>query len=467
MMFRRAHEEDLDKMLAVQVEPEAPSTVEVFDRLRRDIKCLIELTSPEKPPRRRIRSREVLVALYLPGDASSQGFGSALIRREGVEYEAGVWKCQWHLRSSNFREADNLVRRIKDLVRGGLTAAEIFIYTDNFVFESCYYKGYSKTSPELSDVILRLYKAAREGGLTIHVIWIAGTRMKEIGVDGLSRGDMLDGIMAGMDPLNLVPVAQGAGQRSCGAVTKWIRSWWKHAPNPDCVRSWGETALVEVTKDNMFELKDVVGSRLWMLPPAAMETALEMFAEDRVAHPWNAHVFAVPQLMTHLWRHSLGKDADLSFTVTTGNHFWARAQHESLLIAVVLPLCHSPAHRGPWVLRGSETAVNLARDLERGFRLHSGRLSREQLSDMDPTVQEMWKDPERRSRALLLQFLSSARKFPPVQECLVRGLLRGEFGGPVPPPPGGRARRRRPGRGGKRSAPRDKGPHEVQKRQKR
>ncbi|EJK54877.1 hypothetical protein THAOC_25457 [Thalassiosira oceanica] len=185
-----------------------------------------------------------------------------------------------------------------------------------------------------------------------------------------------------------------------------------------------------------------------------------MFAEDRVAHPWNAHVFAVPQLMTHLWRHSLGKDADLSFTVTTGNHFWARAQHESLLIAVVLPLCHSPAHRGPWVLRGSEGAVDLARELERGFRLHSGRLSREQLSNMDPSVQEMWKDPERRSRTLLLQFLSSARKFPPVQECLVRGLLRGKFGGPVPQAPGSRARRRRPGRGRKRPAPRNKGSHE-------
>ena len=105
--------------------------------------------------------------------------GSALIRKEGVEYEAGVWKCQWHLRSLSFREADNLVHRIEDLVRGGLTAAEIFIYTDNFVFKSCYYRGYSKTSPELSDVIPRLYMAVREGGLTIHVIWIAGTRMHE------------------------------------------------------------------------------------------------------------------------------------------------------------------------------------------------------------------------------------------------------------------------------------------------
>ncbi|EJK74550.1 hypothetical protein THAOC_03765, partial [Thalassiosira oceanica] len=52
------------------------------------------------------------------------------------------------------------------------------------------------------------------------------------------------------------------------------------------------------------------------------------------------------------------------------------------------------------------------------------------MSNMDPTLQEMWKDPERQSRSLLLQFLSSARKSPPVQECLVWGLLRGEFRGP-------------------------------------
>ena len=113
MMFRRAHEDDLDELVDVPAEPEAPATVEVFDRLRRDIRALLELTDPEDPPKRRVRSKEVLVALYLPGDASGKGFGSALIRREGVEYEAGAWKCEWHDRSSNFREADNLVRRIE------------------------------------------------------------------------------------------------------------------------------------------------------------------------------------------------------------------------------------------------------------------------------------------------------------------------------------------------------------------
>ncbi|KAL7531665.1 hypothetical protein ACHAXR_004164 [Thalassiosira sp. AJA248-18] len=70
----------------------------------------------------------------------------------------------------------------------------------------------------------------------------------------------------------------------------------------------------------MFKLQNVKGARLWMLPPAAMGTAMELFNEDRITHPWNPHVFVVPRLMTHLWRKNLFKDADLSFTVTGGDH---------------------------------------------------------------------------------------------------------------------------------------------------
>lgn len=88
---------------------------------------------------------------------------------------------------------------------------------------------------------------------------------------------------------------------------------------------WGNSPLVAVDKDTMFELRDVEGSRFWAPPPAAMETVMEIFNEDRVAHPTRAHVFAVPRLMTHLWRKRLGKDADLMWTVPTGDHFWEKS----------------------------------------------------------------------------------------------------------------------------------------------
>ena len=50
----------------------------------------------------------------------------------------------------------------------------------------------------------------------------------------------------------------------------------------------------------MFKLKDVQAVRLWMLPPAAMEVAIELLWEDKLAHPQWPHVFVVPHFMTHL-----------------------------------------------------------------------------------------------------------------------------------------------------------------------
>jgi hypothetical protein len=44
----------------------------------------------------------------------------------------------------------------------------------------------------------------------------------------------------------------------------------------------------------MFQLKNVKAARLWMLPPAVMEVAIELLWEDKLAHPQWPHVFVVP-----------------------------------------------------------------------------------------------------------------------------------------------------------------------------
>ena len=43
--------------------------------------------------------------------------------------------------------------------------------------------------------------------------------------------------------------------------------------------------MEEVTPETMFELKDMQAARLWVMAPAVMETALELFDDDRLAHP--------------------------------------------------------------------------------------------------------------------------------------------------------------------------------------
>ena len=137
-----------------------------------------------------------------------------------------------------------------------------------------------------------------------------------------------------------------------------------------------------------------------MPPPAAMSTVLEVFNEDRLAHPLNPHVFVVPRLMTNQWRKSLPKDVDIMFTVQTGVSFWGALQHEPLLVAITLPLSHVPSYRGPWLAKGTLQARKLACELETGFKFgknpgHTG------LSELDGSLCGLWVNQEERSRKLL------------------------------------------------------------------
>ena len=73
------------------------------------------------------------------------------------------------------------------------------------------YKGHSG-SKKLSDIMFCLHKTERDRGFKLHVIHVAGTRMKSWGVDGLSRGDLMESMMAGKDPLSFILLSKGADQ---------------------------------------------------------------------------------------------------------------------------------------------------------------------------------------------------------------------------------------------------------------
>ena len=116
---------------------------------------------------------------------------------------------------------------------------------------------------------------------------------------------------------------------------------------------------------------------------------MEVFNEDQIAHPWNPHVFIVPRLMTHLWRKHLGKYADLMFTVTTGEHFWGKPQNEPLIVAVVLPLAHVNDYRGPWLVKGSDEAQSLTRELSAGFKYSQDRKT-QGIFDVEGPLCGLW-----------------------------------------------------------------------------
>ncbi len=126
--------------------------------------------------------------------------------------------------------------------------------------------------------------------------------------------------------------------------------------------------MVEIDQNNMFELKDVKVARLWMLHPAAMEVAIELLREDKLAHPQWPHVFVVPCFMTHMWGRDLGKNADILFTVPAGVPFWRGTQFEPLIIALVFPLAHVSGSTGPWAVKETDMGSYYEHAFVEGFK---------------------------------------------------------------------------------------------------
>ena len=156
------------------------------------------------------------------------------------------------------------------------------------------------------------------------------------------------------------------------------------------------------------------------MAPAVMETALELFGDDRLAHLQWPHVFVIPRLMTHLWRKNLGKNADVLFTVPASVPFWTAGQFKPLIVAV-FPLSHVSRYTGPWLVKGTDKGARFERSLIDGFKGNDPR----ELHDVGGNLQCVWKDASSGSWAVLQQLLAWAGGFPPVQKCMVREVLSG------------------------------------------
>ena len=58
----------------------------------------------------------------------------------------------------------------------------------------------------------------------LEIIHVAGTRMIDQRTDGLSRGDMYEGVMSGSSMLSFIPLHLSASERS-PQVIDWVKSW--------------------------------------------------------------------------------------------------------------------------------------------------------------------------------------------------------------------------------------------------
>jgi hypothetical protein len=357
-------------------------------------------TNGVTPPLRPVtRPNRVSSVRYGFGDASGSGFGSTYSNAGEIVHRHGVWGSDDEGRSSNWRELTNLVESLELEAREStLQGCEIFLFTDNSTAESAFFRGTS-SSERLFLLVLRLRKLEVEERCLLHLVHVAGTRMIGQGSDGLSRGNLTEGIMLGRSLLSYVPLGESALSREPG-LESWIKSWAGNNLEVLDPEGWFERGqgIQGYRRDSSGRLSPHYseGTFLWCPPPAAAQVAAEELRRSRHKREHSCHVFVCPRLMTNLWRKLVLKEADFVFEVPVGASVWRRDMHEPLLIAVCLPFIpHSP-----WKLSNTPVLLGMARKLR-----------------------SVWQEPTGDPRVILRELFELQRRVRTLPPKLVRRVL--------------------------------------------
>jgi hypothetical protein len=367
------------KFLSKNERKDTPTIIKAVPRLENDIRALSSLFSPSKPSLRLVRGKRISSAIYSFGDASGDGFGSSWTSKKGISYRFGIWGEEMEGSSSNLRELANLVDTLDEMSKEDeLKGTEIFMFTDNSTSEAAFFNGSSK-SELLFNLILRVRKMEMNNGIKIHFCHVSGERMQHQGTDGLSRGNLNVGVMAGKSMLDFVPVHLSAFDRSV-TLKPWLLSWMGHDTEFLTSNDWftrGHDHVHgkwEVTGDFSTEefmqypsLKS--GVFVWSPAPCAAETAVEELRKARHKRQDSMHLVIIPRLMHPHWRKQLYKAADLVVSLPAGHIAWPLDMFEPLTLAFVFPFVSFR----PWQLRGSIQLLELGRQLSRVWREDPGR----------------------------------------------------------------------------------------------
>eukprot|EP00957_Ditylum_brightwellii_P006428 488012-Ditylum_brightwellii.AAC.1 len=248
-------------------------------------------------------------------DASRQGFGSTLQTREVqcVHYCVGVWGSATSDCPSNFKELCNAADALEDEGKAGqLGGVEVFLLGDNQVAEATFYRG-SSTNQSLLAELLQLRKFKLKYSCQILLIHCAGTRMIAQGTNGVSRGNMAEGVMRGANMMQFVPLHLMASEASPTLHT-WIQSW---APReveflqPEGWFECGHDVIGRNTAENSLWhpwLEPEI--YVWKPAPAAAAVAIEELRWARHKRQISSHIIVIPCLMAPYWRWALFKAAD-------------------------------------------------------------------------------------------------------------------------------------------------------------
>jgi hypothetical protein len=171
-----------------------------------------------------VRTNVVYEIFYGFGDASGKGFGSTMLTKKGIKYRIGLWGADDEGESSNWKEVKNQVEALEqEATDGNLTNAMVYFFTDNSTVESCLYKGNS-SSRKLFKLMVRMRKLEMVHNAKIVVSHVSGKRMIKEGTDGVSRGQLREGVTVGESMLSFIPTNEDPLERA-PKLRPWIQSW--------------------------------------------------------------------------------------------------------------------------------------------------------------------------------------------------------------------------------------------------
>ena len=366
----------------------APVTVKPLQHFVDNLVCLVKIFSMDCPPTIVLRSLRVFLIIYGFGDASGKGFGSTFSRGEDISYRIGTWGEDESDESSNWREFTNVVESLEEEAEGGrLNNTAVYFFTDNSTAEAAIYKGTSK-SRKLLGLVIRLKVLEVRHSIHLVVCHVAGTRMIAEGGDGVSRGLLNEGVMAGENILSFIPLHLSAIERS-SSFLPWLESWTNKNLIVLTPEDWYELGhdirgWTHPQDGDLFARPTLLkGCFVWAPPPAAADVALEQLRIARIKRQDSTHVFVVPRLLTPKWLKQLWKACDIVLSVPAGTLGWETNMFEPVLIGICFPYLSVR----PWQLRGAPKMFQVARDLRRLFK--------EDGVDERPFLRKFWSDCHR------------------------------------------------------------------------
>ena len=314
----------------------------------------------------------MVTVVFAFGDASGGGFGSAFTKEEGIVYHIGVWTTTESEESSNYREFTNVVDSCeREAERGALDQSELYFFTDNSTVEYALYNGTS-SSRKLLELVRRLKALEMRCGMKIFVTHVAGKRMIAVGVDGISRGILNEGIMSGRAMALFLPLHLTALERA-PAFRTWLSEtvegvlefldpmdWFERGHD---ITGW----VPPSTGGELGHPTLRAGTYVWTPPPAVANVALEELRTARHKRQASTHIFVCPRILTPLWLKQLYKCSDVVFFVKARSECWPEAMFKSLIIGISFPFV-TPR---PWQLRGTPRMFHWGRQLSQVFKTGS------------------------------------------------------------------------------------------------